>query len=131
MYHTDIKQISAVIVLYILSMHMSSRYLLKGEKMGKNLEPQYAFRCDETTIKKLEYIAKKNTRTRNQEMKHIIKTYIQEYENKHGEIIIEPITREKAKENFKESITNRKENGILETMKKSFKDGFDFGNADK
>lgn len=57
--------------------------------MGKNLEPQYAFRCDKTTIKKLEYIAVKNTRTRNQEMKHILKQYIEEYEAEHGEIKIE------------------------------------------
>lgn len=57
--------------------------------MGKNLEPQYAFRCDELTIKKLEYIAKENTRTRNQEMKHIIKDYIAQYEKEYGEIKIE------------------------------------------
>lgn len=57
--------------------------------MGKNLEQQYAFRCDTETIKKLEYIAKINTRTRNQEMKHIIKQYIQTYEIQHGEIKIE------------------------------------------
>lgn len=57
--------------------------------MGKNLEPQYAFRCDQETIKKLEYIAKQNTRTRNQEMKHIIKQYIQTYEFTHGEIKVE------------------------------------------
>lgn len=99
--------------------------------MGKNLEPQYAFRCDEITIKKLEYIAKQNTRTRNQEMKHIIKEYISFYEKENGEITIEPTTREKAKENFKETLTNRKESGFIETMKKSFKDGFDYGNADK
>ena len=41
--------------------------------MGKNLENQYAFRCDKETIKKLEFIADQHTRTRNQEMKHIIK----------------------------------------------------------
>lgn len=57
--------------------------------MGKNLEPQYAFRCDAKTIKKLEYIAKMNTRTRNQEMKHVIKQYIQTYEFQHGEIQVE------------------------------------------
>ena len=56
--------------------------------MGKNLEKQYAFRCDDETIKKLEYIASKNTRTRNQEMKHIVKQYIDTYEHEHGEIRI-------------------------------------------
>lgn len=60
--------------------------------MGKNLEPQYAFRCDEETIKKLEYIAKQNTRTRNQEMKHIIKQYIEKYETQHGEIELQKIS---------------------------------------
>lgn len=54
--------------------------------MGKNLEPQFAFRCDKETIEKLEYIAKQNTRTRNQEMKHIIKNYVRQYEQEHGEI---------------------------------------------
>ena len=99
--------------------------------MGKNLEPQYAFRCDETTIKKLEYIAKVNTRTRNQEMKHLIKSYIQEYENKHGEIVIEPTTRDQAIENMKDTLNNRKENGALQTLKESWKNGLELGKAKK
>lgn len=57
--------------------------------MGKNLETQYSFRCDKETIKKLEFIASQNTRTRNQEMKHIIKEYISKYEKEYGEIQIE------------------------------------------
>lgn len=56
--------------------------------MGKNLEPQYSFRCDAITIKKLEYIANKNTRNRNQEMKHIIKNHIAQYEKENGPIIL-------------------------------------------
>ena len=60
--------------------------------MGKNLETQYSFRCDRETIKKLEYIAKRNTRTRNQEMKHIIREYIAEYEKKNGKIQIQEDT---------------------------------------
>lgn len=60
--------------------------------MGKNLETQYSFRCDRETIKKLEYIAKQNTRTRNQEMKHIIREYIAEYEKKNGKIQIQEDT---------------------------------------
>lgn len=76
--------------------------------MGKNLETQYAFRCDDTTIKKLEYIAQKNTRTRNQEMKHIIKQYVEQYESNNGEIIIE-----EAKEKKKVTIHNNSGNVII------------------
>ena len=57
--------------------------------MGKNLEKQYAFRCDDLTIKKLEYIAQLHTRTRNQEMKHIIHQYINRFEIENGPIQIE------------------------------------------
>lgn len=57
--------------------------------MSKNLEKQFAFRCDDLTIKKLEYIAATHTRTRNQEMKHIIKQYINTYEEDNGKIKIE------------------------------------------
>ncbi len=67
--------------------------------MGKNLEPQFAFRCDKITIQKLEHIAQKNTRTRNQEMKHIIKKYINQYEAEHGEIQIEEQEKKKIKIN--------------------------------
>lgn len=100
--------------------------------MGKNLEPQYAFRCDEITIKKLEYIAQRNTRTRNQEMKHLIKEYILKFEAENGEIQIkEKKTRKEAIEAQKETIKNYKENGIITTLKDSFKNGLDMGNADK
>ncbi len=57
--------------------------------MGKNLEKQYAFRCDDETIKKLEYIAAQHTRTRNQEMKHIIKQYVDAWEEDYGKINVE------------------------------------------
>lgn len=57
--------------------------------MGKNLEKLYSFRCDDETIKKLEYIAKKNTRNRNQEIKHIVKEHIEKFETKYGSIKIE------------------------------------------
>ncbi len=67
--------------------------------MGKNLEPQFAFRCDKITIQKLEHIAQKNTRTRNQEMKHIIKKYINQYEAEHGEIQIKEQEKKKIKIN--------------------------------
>lgn len=68
---------------------MSSRYLFERIIMGKNLEPQIAFRCDKNTIAKLEIIAETHTRTRNQEMKHIIKQYIELYEKEFGTITIE------------------------------------------
>ena len=91
--------------------------------MGRNLETQYSFRCDEVTIKKLEYIASQNTRTRNQEMKHIIKIYVADYEAKHGEIKIEPSSMQKAIEAQKKTIRDRKENGIIETFKNSLDNG--------
>lgn len=56
--------------------------------MGKNLIPLVSFRCDNEMKAKLEYIANKNTRTRNEEMIHIIKKHIAEYEAEHGEIEI-------------------------------------------
>lgn len=100
--------------------------------MGKNLEPQYAFRCDEITIKKLEYIAKRNTRTRNQEMKHLIKEYIEQYEKENGTILVEDIkSRKEAMETQKETLRNRNENGVLNTLKDSFKNGLDMGKATK
>lgn len=95
--------------------------------MGKNLEPQIAFRCDRTTIDKLEYIAKQNTRTRNQEMKHIIKQYIDKYEEEHGEIKIPK------KPTFKEALEANAEyvkdpnKSVIEKLKGSYKHGFDQG----
>lgn len=89
--HTSERYIADIclFVKYHTPMHMSSRYLLERIIMGKNLEPQIAFRCDKNTIAKLEFIAETHTRTRNQEMKHIIKQYIESFENEHGKITIE------------------------------------------
>ncbi len=56
--------------------------------MGKHIYKQYPFRTDETTIKKLDFIADKNTRTRNQQIEHLAKICISEYEAKYGELII-------------------------------------------
>lgn len=56
--------------------------------MGKHIQKQYPFRTDETTIKKLDYIADHNTRTRNQQIEHLAKICISEYEAEHGELII-------------------------------------------
>lgn len=101
--------------------------------MGKNLETQYSFRCDEETIKKLEIIAKKNTRTRNQEMKHIIKKYIENYEKENGEIVIEKATKKEAWEKQMQNIQDikNKKKPIGRGLIDSFKSGTDYGNADK
>lgn len=39
--------------------------------MGKNLEKQYAFRCDDETIQKLEFIAKKHTNNKGKTLRKI------------------------------------------------------------
>lgn len=80
--------------------------------MGKNLEPQYAFRCDSITIKKLEYIATQHTRTRNQEMKHIIKNHILQYEQEHGTIIINNDTNTTQETSIKNAKTKEQLNLI-------------------
>lgn len=97
--------------------------------MGKNLENQYAFRCDKETIKKLEFIADQHTRTRNQEMKHIIKKYIDEYEKEHGEIVVSDEVKESTfKKQFKKEMKIVKaiqdgEMGKIEGLKQSYKTG--------
>ncbi|MGI5947500.1 MAG: hypothetical protein ACOX8K_08855 [Lachnospiraceae bacterium] len=99
--------------------------------MGKNLENQYAFRCDKETIKKLEFIADQHTRTRNQEMKHIIKKYIDEYEKEHGEITISDEAKENPlKKQFKKEMktVNAMKDGKMgrkEGLKESFQNGLD------
>lgn len=57
--------------------------------MGKNLKKLYSFRTDDIIIKKLNYIAEQNTRTRNQEIEMLIKNHIKKYELEHGEIEID------------------------------------------
>lgn len=54
--------------------------------MGKNLEKLYSFRCDEKTIKKLNAISKAEERSRNDQIKYILKRYIREYEIDKGTI---------------------------------------------
>lgn len=56
--------------------------------MGKNKEPQLTFRCNKEMQRKLSEIAKKETRSRNEEIKFILKQYIDQYEADHGEIKI-------------------------------------------
>lgn len=57
--------------------------------MGKNLQKLYSFRTDDNIIKKIDFIASQNTRNRNQQIEHLIKLCISEYEDKHGELFIE------------------------------------------
>lgn len=62
----------------------------------------------------------------------MIEKYIREYEAEHGEIETkERPTRSEAIDDIKETLEQRKKLGIKETAKRSFKAGFDFGNADK
>ena len=55
--------------------------------MGKNLKPQFSFRTDKELIKKIEFIAEQETRNRNQQIEHLIKQCIEEYEKKNGKLI--------------------------------------------
>ncbi|MDF2943583.1 MAG: hypothetical protein K0S01_2441 [Herbinix sp.] len=57
--------------------------------MGKNLQKQYPFRTDDMIIKKIDYIADLNTRNRNQQIEHLLKECINDYEINNGKIIIE------------------------------------------
>lgn len=57
--------------------------------MGKNLQKLYSFRTDDSIIKKIEYIADSNTRNRNQQIEHLLKECIKEYEYKHGELLVD------------------------------------------
>lgn len=57
--------------------------------MGKNLQKLYSFRTDDNIIKKIDFISNQNTRNRNQQIEHLIKICITEYEADHGELIIE------------------------------------------
>jgi hypothetical protein len=57
--------------------------------MGKNLQKQYQFRANDIIIKKIDYIAKQNTRNRNQQIEHLLKECISNYETENGELTIE------------------------------------------
>lgn len=56
--------------------------------MGKNLQKLYSFRTDDEIIKKIEYIASTNTRNRNQQIEHLLKDCINNYEIKNGQLIV-------------------------------------------
>ena len=58
--------------------------------MGKNKIKVTGFRIpDETILKKLDVIAKKHYRNRNQEVVKILTDHVKEYELEHGEIKVE------------------------------------------
>jgi hypothetical protein len=48
----------------------------------------YPLRLDETLQKKVKCLAKENDRTFRAQIEHILKKYVAEYEQKHGEIIV-------------------------------------------
>lgn len=56
--------------------------------MGKHLQKLYSFRADDNLMSKLNYIADFNTRTRNKEIEHVLKTYVNNFESEHGQLII-------------------------------------------
>ena len=49
----------------------------------------FNFHLDEITLDKIRYIAKKDTRSVSNLLEHLCKTCVNDYEDKHGEIIIE------------------------------------------
>ena len=55
--------------------------------MGKNLKPQFSFRTDKEIIRKIEYIAKQETRNRNQQVEHLLKKCVEEFEQEYGKLI--------------------------------------------
>lgn len=58
--------------------------------MDRHLQKQTSFRfTDETLIAKLNVIAKKNKRNRNQQVEWILDKYVGEYEAEYGEIPID------------------------------------------
>ena len=56
--------------------------------MKDNL-PRYTLRISQNLLDKLAFIAEYDGRTKNKEIEHLIKKCISEFENEHGEIIID------------------------------------------
>lgn len=60
--------------------------------MGINKVKVTGFRIeDESILEKLNEIAKNNCRTRNKEVEYALKLYVENYESKHGKIILKQI----------------------------------------
>lgn len=94
-------------------------------------KPQFVIRADQEVLDKIAYIAKENERNTTQEIVYLLKQKIKAYETEHGEIILpEKPTRAEAWKAEKELIKNPKKTA-REKLGESFKNGFDFGNADK
>ncbi len=56
--------------------------------MPSNL-PRFTIRTEQINIDKISFIAEKESRTTTKQIEYLIKRYIDEYEDKHGELIIE------------------------------------------
>ena len=55
----------------------------------KDKLPRYTLRVNQILLKKLAYIAEYEGRTKNKELEQMIKKRVTEFEEKHGEIVIE------------------------------------------
>ncbi len=51
--------------------------------------PQFNFRTEQETLNKIKYIAEKEDRSTSQEIVHLIKRRIEQYEKDNGEIHVE------------------------------------------
>ena len=56
--------------------------------MPSNL-PRFTIRTEQDIIEKISYIAMQNERSTTQEIVHLIKNEIRNYEQKHGEILLD------------------------------------------
>ncbi len=57
--------------------------------MKDNL-PRYTLRVNQIILDKLEYIADYNGRSKNREIEWVIRRHIEEFEQEHGKIDLEP-----------------------------------------
>lgn len=55
--------------------------------MGKNLLKQYNFRTNEEIVKKMNFIAEANSRTRNREIEYLLKEHIKNYEQANNVVL--------------------------------------------
>lgn len=95
-------------------------------------KPKVQILLNEEYHKKFKALCEKERRSDSVMGAIMIEKFINEYEKENGIIEIkEKPTKAEAMEEIKTTIEQHKEKGFLETAKKSFKAGFDFGNADK
>ena len=96
-------------------------------------KPQFVIRADQEVLKKIAYIAQENERSSTQEIVYLIKQRIKSYEAEHGEIQLDEPKRKEAwnaqMKNIQDKKTGKK--GIVDTLKDSWENGKDFGNAKK